>query len=576
MDRVTGRIADLAAEQRSIVRLQADARTFVVAGPGTGKTHTLIHRAVALVEHGVAPSEILVLSFTNAVVGELRRRLARNADSIATYVRPTTIDALAGRIVMRDDLEFGELGFDATVTHATGAIDSDAERAGVTRYAHVIVDEAQDLVGVRLAFIRVLLRASGGGFTVLGDPAQGIYGFADRNATGVTGIDVLRTAFPEAETLELTQDHRSRRPDASPGHELRPRVLAAQDADGTHHRVLARLRDADRLDMGQLATVLKRADATTGVLCRNNGEVLYLSGLLADAGIAHRVRRAAIDRPAPSWIARRLGDVDTPQISRSLFDGLTSAASSDWRDDAWKALRRLAGSRSGALDMQRLREHLHRLNPEEAPDATDGVPVLSTVHRSKGLEYDTAIVLEPLGLDAGQATQEEIRVLYVALTRARVRTLRLERPNLPGRLARRAGRWSMRPWQGPGTMRFELCIGDVDAGLDDREPGSVQLRQQYLRGRVEVGDPVELRLLDDDADVYAIEHLQTRIGVTDAAFPPPGSARPPRITGARIDCLRSAAGDPDRTRNLGIGAAGFWLVPEIVGLGQLQWKESAR
>lgn len=572
MDGLTSQMADLAAEQRAIVHLDAAARTFVIAGPGTGKTHTLIHRAAALVEHGVASSEILVLSFTNAVVGELRRRLAQLADSTAAYVRPTTIDALAGTIVMRGDAELGDLGFDGTVAHATAAIESDAERAGVTRYVHVIVDEAQDLVGVRLAFIIVLLRASGGGFTVLGDPAQGIYGFSDRNASGMTGIDVLRAEFPEAESVQLTVDHRSKRPDASPGRELRRDVLAAGEADATHHRVLARLRDADRLSMGQLATVLKRADAATGVLCRNNGEVLYLSGLLADAGIAHRVRRAAIDRPAPSWIARRLGEVDTRQVSRKLFDELTSAASSEWRDDAWKALRRLAGNRSGTLDMQRLREHLHRVNPEEAPDTIDGVPVLSTVHRSKGLEYDTTIVLEPLGLDAGQATHEEIRVLYVALTRARVRTLRLERPNVPGRLARRAGRWTMRPWQGPGTMRVEICIGDVDSGLGDDDTG-VRSRQDYLRDQVGLGDQVELRLLDHDADGYAIEHRQTRIGVMDAACLPIGSDRPRRITGARVDCLRSAAGDPDRTRNLGIGAAGLWLVPEIVGLGHILWKE---
>lgn len=575
MDCVSRQLENLAPEQRSIVHLAAEARTFVVAGPGTGKTYTLVHRAAALVDQGVAPSEILVLSFTNAVVGELRRRLAQLADSTA-YVRPTTIDALAGRIAMRDDVELGVLGFDRTVAHATAAIESDAERAGVTRYAHVIVDEAQDLVGARLALIRVLLRASGGGFTVLGDPAQGIYGFSDASSAAITGIDVLRDEFPEAETVQLGGDHRSKRPDASPGHDVRQDVLASREADATHHRVLARLRDIDRLSMGQLVTVLKRADGATGVLCRNNGEVLYLSGLLADAGVDHRVRRAAIDRPAPSWIARRLGEVDTRQVSRRRFDGLTSAASTEWRDDAWKALRRLAGSRSGELDMQRLREHLHRVNPEEAPDANGGAPIISTVHRSKGLEYDTTIVLEPLGLDAGQATHEEIRVLYVALTRARVRTLRLERPNLPGRLARRAGRWTIRPWQGPGTTRVELCIGDVDGGLDDHQPGSARPRQNYLRDRVAAGDPIELRLLDDEADVYAIEHHETRIGVTDAAFRPLGSERPRRITGARIDCVRSAAGDPDRTRNLGIGAAGLWLVPEIVGLGHLQWKEPAR
>lgn len=48
----------------------------VVAGPGTGKTSTLIHRIKYLVEKkGVAPNELLVLTFTNKAALELVERL---------------------------------------------------------------------------------------------------------------------------------------------------------------------------------------------------------------------------------------------------------------------------------------------------------------------------------------------------------------------------------------------------------------------------------------------------------------------------------------------------------------------
>lgn len=47
----------------------------VVAGPGTGKTTTLIHRIKHLVEQGVPPSQILVLTFTNKAAHELVERL---------------------------------------------------------------------------------------------------------------------------------------------------------------------------------------------------------------------------------------------------------------------------------------------------------------------------------------------------------------------------------------------------------------------------------------------------------------------------------------------------------------------
>jgi AAA domain/UvrD-like helicase C-terminal domain len=571
---VTVEAAALTKEQRAIVELDVAARTIVVAGPGAGKTHTLIHRAAALATGDVAASEVLVLSFTNAVVGELRRRFTHVADGDAAYVRPTTIDSLAGRIVVRDGEDPLELGFDTTVLHATAAIKTDPDRARVAHYRHIIVDEAQDLVGVRLAFIEALLAASTAGFTVLGDPAQGIYGFSERSGSvRSTGIDVLFDAFPEAQRACLTEDHRSLRGDASPGHKLRPLVLKGTDPDAAYHAVLSRLRDSDRLTVSQLAAVLKRSDEMTGVLCRNNGEVLYLSGLLADAGVGHKVRRAAVDRPAPSWVARLLGDVDSSELSRKLFDRLASDASEEWRGTSWKALRRLGGSGSGGVDMQRLRENLDRLSPEEAPDAADNVPVLSTVHRSKGLEYDTTIILEPQRLESDQVTDEEIRVLYVAMTRARLRTLRLERPDMPGRLTVRAGRWLMVPWRGRGTSRVELRIGDTESALGDLDPELVKTTQDYLGGEVAPGEPVALRLIEDTT-VYAIEHGQTRIGVTGPVFRAFPSNSPRAITGLRIDCVRSAAGDPGRTRNLGIGSGGLWLVPEIVGLGRLQWKES--
>jgi superfamily I DNA/RNA helicase len=47
----------------------------VDAGPGTGKTRTLVGRVVHLIESGTAPEDILVLTFSNKAAEELRSRL---------------------------------------------------------------------------------------------------------------------------------------------------------------------------------------------------------------------------------------------------------------------------------------------------------------------------------------------------------------------------------------------------------------------------------------------------------------------------------------------------------------------
>lgn len=57
--------------------MTAQAETVAVAaGPGTGKTKTLVSRIAWLVEdQGVKPQEITAVTFTNQAAREMRRRL---------------------------------------------------------------------------------------------------------------------------------------------------------------------------------------------------------------------------------------------------------------------------------------------------------------------------------------------------------------------------------------------------------------------------------------------------------------------------------------------------------------------
>ena len=80
----------------------------VVAGPGTGKTSTLIHRLKYLVEEkGVAPNELLVLTFTNKAALELVERLRSAGIANAADIWAGTFHAFGLEFLRKYHHRFG-------------------------------------------------------------------------------------------------------------------------------------------------------------------------------------------------------------------------------------------------------------------------------------------------------------------------------------------------------------------------------------------------------------------------------------------------------------------------------------
>ena len=77
-------VADGAADQGPLVGLNSEQRAaathsdeplLIVAGAGTGKTATLVHRVARLIERGADPRRILLLTFTRRAAAEMLRRV---------------------------------------------------------------------------------------------------------------------------------------------------------------------------------------------------------------------------------------------------------------------------------------------------------------------------------------------------------------------------------------------------------------------------------------------------------------------------------------------------------------------
>lgn len=230
----------------------------VLAGPGSGKTRTLVGRVERLLHDNVPAGQILAVTFTRRAAGELRERLALALGETAGLPQADTLHALAlscwdgeepavlseeaartlfctvnglaaseGRkdwealSLARERLESlppeRELRFsryqafkrekrlaDYTdlLEHWQASLRTTPERP----WTEVLVDEIQDLSPLQLALVQALLPPDGRGFFGIGDPDQSIYGFRGAHPDVQAA---LRQAWPMLESVTLTASHRS-------------------------------------------------------------------------------------------------------------------------------------------------------------------------------------------------------------------------------------------------------------------------------------------------------------------------------------------------------------------------------
>ena len=434
--------------QQDVIDAAPDDLLLVGAGPGTGKTAVACARVSKLIEkEDLEPSSIWLISFTRTAVREIRERIAAYLqDSTAAYaVRIATLDSHAWSIHSGFDENAKILGsYEENIERVLNLV---RQEENVAEYLesveHLIVDEAQDIVGIRgdLIIEIILNLSSSCGVTVFADEAQAIYGFAEDRE--VRREEVKEPPLPEKirygsagvfRECELTKVHRTHSPKLLKiFSDTRQKVLSTTDE--TEDKC-AKIRDevtslahgkAPNLDDESLADL-----EDTLILYRRRCDVLQTSSFLMQKDIPHRVRMSGLPMILTPWIGASLSkhtDIDLPREKfMELWAGNVAGTSLETceANDAWAHLVQIAGRTQTVVDMRLLRQRLGRKKPPAELCHSDlGLcgPVVGTIHASKGREASTVNLMLTNQHGHNVDQDEEARVIFVGATRGRSRLL---------------------------------------------------------------------------------------------------------------------------------------------------------
>lgn len=418
----------LSARQREIISDKDSQYIVVAAGPGSGKTKVLVHKMASLLMlEEVKHEQLLMLTFSRAAATEFKKRLIDLIGNAAHFVEIKTFHAycfdLLGRVGNLDDAK------DVVQRAAQIIGQGEVEQSRISKTV-LLIDEAQDMDQHEFALVRALMKANEEMRVVaVGDDDQNVFQFRGADSRYMQAL----VTDCGAKFYELTDNYRSCASvvnlanvfASTISHRMKQTpITAVKSIEGVVEVVEHRMNNMEIPVVEHVKRSYK--GGTACVLTSTNAEARCVAALLGRHGVACRQIQSMdgfrfIDLAEVRYFLKKIEqELTTPIIGETLWQKAKEALASRYGGSQCLTTMKVAIADFEKVNRTKylsdLREFFFESSIEDFRPQGDGCVVVSTIHKAKGLEFDSVYLYVS---DNKMIDDVVRRQLYVGLTRAK-------------------------------------------------------------------------------------------------------------------------------------------------------------
>jgi ATP-dependent DNA helicase RecQ len=424
-------IFGLLSDKQMEIISDKDSRCIVVAaGPGSGKTRVLVHKlASLLLLEDVKHEQLLMLTFSRAAATEFKQRLMALIGNAAHFVEIKTFHSycfdLLGRIGNLDEAK-------DVVSRAAQMINEGEVEPNRIAKTVLVIDEAQDMSAEEYALVNALMKANEEMRVIaVGDDDQNIYEFRGSNSQYMNQL--LKES--NGRFIEMTENYRSSIEVVKYANafvdRIKKRMKSTPIKSMSKHAGLVSITHHRSVFMYQPLVkdlIIRKGQGTMCVLTQTNEEAVILVALLRKQGLNSKLIQ--------SMGGFRFWNMAEVRFFLKLIEADTHSsiiADKVWENAKQKTFSAYVNSSSicylqkciqlfedtyKAKYLTDFKEFVFESSIEDFCDVENADVVVSTIHKSKGMEFDDVYMLisEPRHI-----TDDVLRRYYVGITRAKQR-----------------------------------------------------------------------------------------------------------------------------------------------------------